>query len=51
MLKLVDHLGGENMYFSTYESGSLDDTKEQLVSWGGNVGSESKEESEEESDV
>lgn len=31
VLKLVDHLGPNNVYFSTYESGSLDDTKERLA--------------------
>lgn len=31
MLELIDYLGSENVYFSTYESGSIDNTKEQLV--------------------
>lgn len=30
VLELIDHLGSENVYFSTYESGSIDNTKEQL---------------------
>lgn len=31
VLNLIDYLGAENVYFSTYESGSIDNTKEQLT--------------------